>query len=324
MIEFSSQFILAADEVWRLQGGSDSNKWRATGGSDPEAVAFQLMAGLGHYGAGAGSKQGIYVCTGEGEFLASVNSNDPKVVLEMMERGLKSWQELPKKEVKQPESAPKPVHRFEWSYPKDGLVLKETFRTLSDSNDPDVAPSRDHNRDHVWFSADEIESIVPGNPVAGQKFDLPDLVYLRLARHHLTSAVRGESRGFGPDEVKGTLSAEVLNVGGGVVRLQLTGKSTAMSNGSRGSLSRPVSIEARLFGYATFDMAKKRFEAFELVAKGVSTYPSRRERPATTRGIGWHFAIPANDSAASRIPPTKIRSYDADWVRFPTRQNRIR
>lgn len=324
MIELSGQFVLAADEVWRLQGGSDGNKWRDAGGNDPEAISFQLMAGLGHYGAGAGSKQGIYVCTDDGEFLASINSNDPKAVLDMMERGLKTWRELPSKEVKEAESAPEPVHRFEWSYPKGGLVLKETFRTLSDSDDPKAAPSRNHNRDHVWFSAAEIENVVPESPAAGQSFDLPETVYQRLARHHLTSAVGGESRGFRQDELEGGLTAEVLTVENGKVRLQLTGRSSAVSDGSRGSLSRPAQIQATLFGYATFDTSEKRFDSFELVAKGLATYASRGQRPGTSRGIGWHFALTPGDTAASRIPPTKIRSYEADWVKHPTSQNRIR
>ena len=78
MRELAQHFVLAADEVWRLQGGRDSAAWRERGGSDAECIAFQDMAALGHYGPGPGSKQGIYACTPSGGFLASVNSNDPE------------------------------------------------------------------------------------------------------------------------------------------------------------------------------------------------------------------------------------------------------
>ncbi len=91
----TKDFVLAADEVWRLQGGKDHRAYRTSGGDDPECLSFQRMAAKGHYGPGAGTKQGIYVCTPTGEFLASINSTDPAAVTEMLRGGLRAWFEIP-------------------------------------------------------------------------------------------------------------------------------------------------------------------------------------------------------------------------------------
>ena len=81
--------------MWRLQGGRDHNRYRDSGGEDSECLSFQRMAAKGHYGPGAGTKQGIYVCTPAGEFLASINSTSPSAVGRMLQRGLQAWVDLP-------------------------------------------------------------------------------------------------------------------------------------------------------------------------------------------------------------------------------------
>ena len=82
MRELTREFVLAADEVWRLQGGKDHRIYRTNGGDDPECLSFQMLAARGHYGPGGGTKQGIYACTPTGKFLASINSTDPAAVAE--------------------------------------------------------------------------------------------------------------------------------------------------------------------------------------------------------------------------------------------------
>ncbi len=68
----------AADEVWRLQRGTDR-----------ECRFFQSMADKGHYGGGQGTRQGIYACSFSGDFLSSINSLNPDAVIMTLETALR-------------------------------------------------------------------------------------------------------------------------------------------------------------------------------------------------------------------------------------------
>ena len=300
--------MLAADEVWRLQGGRDHRGYRASGGDDNECLAFQEMAAKGHYGPGAGTKQGIYVCTPAGEFLASVNSTSPPAVIKMLRRGLRAWSDLPEEKRADKGTITKPSHRWESSYPEDGLVLRVTIRSLC-ANDG----STPFNRDYAWFSADEARRLLPASPKRGERYKVPRELHLRLARHHLLDSARGESGGFAPREVKGGLQVEVLAVDNKKVRIRITGTSYANADPPADSDWRPQRIETRLLGFATFDRASRRFDAFELLATGTVT--PRAKKP--TRSMGWLFTLAPRDKPAARLAPTHAYAYDAEWLEKP-------
>ena len=57
---------------------------------------FQQMANKGHYRKEGGTRQGIYICSAGGTLLSSVNSLNPEVVLEAIQKGLDNWNNLPK------------------------------------------------------------------------------------------------------------------------------------------------------------------------------------------------------------------------------------
>ncbi len=312
--ELLGRFVLATDEVWRLQGGWNPRTYREAGGDDPECCSFQEMAGAGHYGAGAGTKQGIYVCTSGGAFLASVNSTNPARVAAMMTRGLQAFEALP-----EPRRAPAPTnsvpsHRWEWSYPRDGLVLAQTFRYL---------PTRPTNRrgsfnqDHVWFSPDETKQFLPDDPRPGLEVLLPEVLLHRFARHHLLNSARGESGPFSAAEVEGELRATVLTVRDRRVRLMLRGRSTARSDNPKDRW-RPTRIDAQMFGFAEFDRHKRRVLSFDLAARGTVTLtPRGKEEQATTRSIGWLFELADTNKPSARIAPTHLHAYGVPWVTKP-------
>src|SRR5262245_12294285 len=118
-MELAGEFIPAADEVYRLQGGSD-----------PECKLFQKFAELGHYGGRPGTtRQGTYATTASGVFLGSLNSNDPIRVADMLRTALAKWQTLPRESKLLPTDPQKQlpdIKRPERFYPKDGLVLYVT------------------------------------------------------------------------------------------------------------------------------------------------------------------------------------------------------
>lgn len=306
--------MLTTDEVWRLQGGRNPETYREAGGGDPECCSFQEMAGKGHYGPGAGTKQGIYVCTSAGRFLASINSNSPKSVAAMLRKGLDAWSKLPEAERAPAPVESKPVHRWEWSYPEDGLVLEETFRYLRDAN---AEQNGAFNRDYAWFSAKEAKLFVSPSPTPGEQRTLPKVLFQRLARQHLLDSVRGERGAFAASEVSGSLQARVLDVDAGKVRLRITGTSTAVSS-KPWDRWRSQRIEARLIGFATFDRKGQRFDTFELVAKGTVTWHAETpDGKARTLPIGWLFTLAPRDTAAARLSPTHLYAYDASWVTKP-------
>ena len=61
-------------------------------------MMFQQMANKGHYRKEGGTRQGIYVCSPSGKLLSSVNSLNPDVVIEEIQKGLDKRNKLPKTE----------------------------------------------------------------------------------------------------------------------------------------------------------------------------------------------------------------------------------
>ena len=126
MRELAAQFVPAADEVYRLQNLQT--------GTDPECRLFQKFAERGHYGGRPGTtRQGTYAATPSGVLLASINSNDPKRIADMLQRALAKWQTLSRAErllPNDPRQQVADIKRPERFYPKDGLVLYVTSRDM--------------------------------------------------------------------------------------------------------------------------------------------------------------------------------------------------
>lgn len=309
IIKLTKQFVPAADEVYRLQQGDD-----------PECVFFQEMADHGHYGNRiGGTRQGIYVCTANGKFLASINSNNPDSVLAMLERGLKAWEKLPEEQKRlSPLSVFKPRHRWEDSFPKDGLVLSVITRDLPADCDPSKPCAPKWNQDRVWFSKTEARQWLPRDPKQGDKHELPQELVFRLARLHLVDTVKGQSSPFSRREVAGSqIAAEVVKREGTRVKIKITGTTKGDSLG-RGLREPAHGVETRILGHAVFDLQKEAFVEFEMVALGTrqgQTQLNGRRRDAESGPIGFVFDLAAAD--APPIAPAFIRNYDVPWVRLP-------
>ncbi len=309
MIQLTKRFVPAADEVWRLQQGSD-----------PECVFFQRMAEHGHYGGRPGqTRQGIYVCSPNGAFLASINSNDPDRVLAMLERGLKAWEGLPAEDKRlSPQSEIKPRHRWEDSFPKGGLVLSMITRDLPADCDPSKPCAARWNQDRVWFSKGEARQWLPQEPKPGDKHPVPQELVSRLARLHLVDTVNGQTAPFTPGQVTGSqIATEVLERQGGRVKIKITGttKGDAQARGWRTSAH---GVETRILGHATYDLDREAFVEFQMVALGTRwgyTENNGRRRDPESGPVGFVFELTPAD--APPIAPAFIRNYDAPWVRRP-------
>jgi hypothetical protein len=310
----TEKFVPATDEVWRLQQGSD-----------PECLFFQEMADHGHYGGRPGqSRQGIYVCSPSGKFLASINSNNPDRVLEMMQRGLSAWNNLPEPERRLgPDSKIKPQHRWEDSIPIGGLVLNMITRDLPLQCDPKLPCEVKWNQDAVWFSKAESRQWLPQNPQPGDQHVLPEELIVRLARLHLVDTVNGQTSPLSRRAVNGsTISTEVVEREGARVKIKIVGTTRGNSTEER-LLQResPHGVVTRLIGHAVYDLEREAFVEFEMVALGRRwghTQFNARRRGAQSGPLGYVFTMAPRNAAP--IAPAFISDYDVDWVKRPERR----
>lgn len=318
---FSERFFPVADEVWRLQRGSDA-----------ECKTFQAMADGGHYRGAGTTRQGIYVCTPAGKLLASVNANDPTRVLATLRQGWEAWEALPEDDrwIRSVESL-RPAHRWEQSFPEGGLVLESACRDLA----PERTPNERWNRDHVWFARDEVPLWLPPDTAGGAvdvgfEWELPELVTLRLAQFHLVDNVRGQSVPFARAEVeRANLTARVESADEETLALSFRGATRAHAPGPwqlADTTFRPKNgreyvhgVETELVGRAVFDRSAGRFTSFELVAAGDRwgfTENNGRRNQAEKSPVGFAFRL-APETPAARVSPAFVQVYGADWVRRP-------
>lgn len=319
IIKLAEKFVPATDEVWRLQRGDG-----------PECRYFQNFADHAHYRRAGGTRQGIYVCTAAGELLGSLNSNDPAAVAKMLRASLEKWSATPEPERRLPKNVEfKPAHRWEDSFPKDGLVLLSANRDLPADGDPSHAAADRWNRDHAWFSREEARAWLPTDPRIGAKHDLPKMLLHRLARFHLVDNVRGQTLPFAPAEVRNAqIQTEVTQRIGDRVHLRITGR-IRTSAGKEWLLKdtgwtprshAPHGVETKLLGRAVYDLSSSAFTSFELIALGRRqgyTEMNARGRGPGGGPIGFVFTL-APRTPAHRVAPAFVDVYGAAWIRRPT------
>jgi hypothetical protein len=301
VLKLAAKFVPAADEVYRMQNLET--------GTDPECRLFQKFAELGHYRKPGATRQGTYCVTPSGVLLGSINSNDPKRILDTLDKALSKWETLKREErllPTDPEKQRADIKRFERFYPKDGLVLYVTTRDIPPETKeakPAKADWRElaWNQDYAWFSKKEAKQFVPSEPTIGAKQDLAIPLMHRISCAHLVDNVRGQTVPFEENQVKqARLTAEVTAVDGKVVTLRLEGETLTAMEGQR-----KHGLDMRLLGNATYDLTKERFLTFELVALGSrwgGTRLNGRWRDTDAAPIGILFTL-AEDSPCQRVAP---------------------
>lgn len=293
--------MATTDEVYRLQN--------LTTGVDPECRFFQKFAEVGHYREPGASRQGTYCVTPSGMLLGSINSNDPKQIVSLMEKSLAKWAAL-KREERLRSDDPKEqlahIKRPEQHYPKDGLVLLVTSRDLPrNGRDDQPAPSDWRalawNHDFAWFTQAEARQFVPPEPKVGAKHGLPLAIVHRLACAHLIDNVRGQTSPFEIDQVKkARMTSEVIAVDDKLITVRLEGETRSEIGGPR-----KHGLDMRILGKATFDLKTASFQTFEIVALGSrwgATQYNGRRSDTNAAPIGIVMTL-AEDTPCQRIAP---------------------
>ena len=286
---------------------------------------FQRFAERGHYGGRtepSNTRQGLYAVAPSGEFLASVNTRDPRKVAAMMQEALDAWEKMPDAQRWLPEGQERAltrVRRWRDTYPADGLVLAVNLR---DTGGEPRNHWHDHawGRDFAWFTAPEARAFLPRRPAAGDRHRVPVTLVDRLARFHLLDTVRGQTVPFDDEDVKlAHLLAEVVRIDGDRVHLELAGETWAETRGhwpvagfeDREDVREQVrGFRTQLAGTAVFDLETNRFVAFELVGSakrwGGTQFNGRRgDLEAAPVGVVLRLAEPAD----GRTPPAFIGKY---------------
>ena len=303
--------------------------WRLQRVQDEDAFVFQEMANKGHYRRVGGTRQGIYVCSPSGILLSSINSLNPDDVLEMIKSGLDKWNALPFSERQiSSEFKPEVRHRWENSYPGQGMVLNLSKIDLF--TDPPVQSGRSDrwNIDHVWFNKDEARLWFPKDPQEGDYYELPDLLTDRLFCFHMVDNTRGQTLPFAPQEIKeSNIQIEVQISRQTSVQIKITGHSKAVSKGLwllgendwTPNYELNNGMETNLLGQATYNLGLEKFTEFEMVAigkrNGKTKYNGRQNSPDTGY-VGFLFTL-AENKPSDRIAPAFVDVYNADWIIQP-------
>tara|TARA_X000001036_G_C20584548_1_gene768172 strand:+ start:267 stop:1130 length:864 start_codon:yes stop_codon:yes gene_type:complete len=287
------------------------------------------MANEGHYQRVGGTRQGIYVCSPNGILLNSINSLNPDDVLKMIEDGLEMWNSLPISDRNIPSnSIPKARHRWENSYPENGMVLNLSKIDLF--TDPPLQSERSErwNRDYVWFDNQETRLWLPENPNIGDIYNLPEILLNRLFCFHLVDNTRGQTLPFAPQEIKESkIEIEIRDIRNGLIEIKITGNSMAVSKGPwllgendwTPSYELDHGMSTNLLGYASYNVELNKFTKFEMVSIGKrkgKTQNNGRKNSPDSGYIGFYFTL-AKDMRSERIAPAFVDVYNADWIVQP-------
>lgn len=314
VIELASrQFIPVAENCSYLQ-------WQ----QDAKGEFFRLVAEQGHYAGRtqpSATRQGIYACTAEGRFLASINTRESEPLLGMMREALRRWREEPA-DSEPPETLGSyvPDPRLPAEAPPEVLVLKVYTRDLPRPGDPRPPHWRRDamNMDHAWLTREEAAALLPADPSIGSRFPVPPAVVRRLARFHLLDNVRGETPMWKEEEVRqAEMTLEVTEVRPERIELRLHG---AVRNVASGTWAvRPFAerlndtergFDCRLQGFLSYDRVRGRFVRFDLLAVG-------NRWGGSEHNVRWDDMAPApmavafelaSDRAWDRIRPQGARA----------------
>jgi hypothetical protein len=233
----------------------------------------------------------------------------------------------------------KPSERVIPSPPEGGLVLRVHARFLSRGEDgalryaveTDFPLIRDKpnvmlrwrlflepNTEYMWLTRDEWQSLVPKDPVKGQKLTARSTIAERMARFHLTPKRATTSEG-GIVPVRSVKTANLALVVKEVtkdrIKMELEGFVHWGSEYDESKATTPngplaQGFETPLHGRLEYDRTKRQFVRFDVVAvgdvwgrwgdaNGNSLYV---ERPGRSP-FGFAFELATNNSPADRIPP---------------------
>lgn len=179
---------------------------------------------------------------------------------------------------------------------------------------------------HMWLTQAEWKSLIPANPVKGDKIPMPTSIIERFVRWHLNPLRfygRYTSDALDQKDVRASeLTLTVYSVEPNSVRLRLAGFARLgntppadIVKGKTASLDQ-WGYEPRVLGILEYDPQKDVFTRFDIVALGNHFGRLGDGRRAPSRlglqPLGIAFGLVKGDKPADRVPPgrpSNSRSY---------------
>ncbi len=303
--DLTKRFVSIADELHNLRKGNSSDaKFFQT-------VFSQKKKHPGH--------QGVFLATPSGRLLASSTCYEAKKVVALLRDGLSAWEKLAIDDRFEPKSELVDMTKFnrpEDHYPEDGLVLRVTSRDLPESSLDGERITRWH-RYYIWFSQDEVQSMLPQRLERGSQHAVPTRVADRIAALALLDKglVDGFTKPFRDSEVEdAALSFSVREVTDKEIGFQITGTTATKTRDAQAFVSNMPryddipkyrGLKTEILGDAVFDLGSKRFTKFDMIASATrfgGAYVGRTPDDWSEKPIGFSFAL-GKPIPAERIAP---------------------
>ena len=279
-----------------------------------EGLMFRKIAEQGHYAGRTKptpTRQGLYIATIDGRLLASANPTSPIEAMRLMQKGLNAWNRGLKNSAGIFSTASaEPVKAQAVDFPKGGLILRQAVRDLPRPDQP-YHRTDEHNFDHVWLTAEEVEAFSPSEAEPGSSYVIPEKIVRRLVRWHLVDQVKGESDSWRPENIlEATMRATVTQVknsesnsesGSRLIRIKLGGSAKCAAPATRKvnpfskfRVNTDRGIEAVITGWLTYDFDAKAFTEFDMLAVGDrwgATIYNFRHQDLGRSPIGFAFKL---------------------------------
>jgi len=278
----------------------------------------------------------VCVVSAGGKRLTSVGGPGEGMI-RFLNAGLKAWSELPEADRKagpSEASGPADPKRAALELPPGALVLRVFNRQLGRDEKgelryalpedfiPKTSPKQaeryaEAHNDFMWIPEAEWKALVPAEPRKGEAHPVPASFALRLFRFHLDPC-RGFSEGAAFTRSKadaGRLSLTVQEADPAKVSLRLEGSASLRENGRE----EPSVYEPALLGFLEFDLARKAFIRFDLVALGTASGLPRDANGVVTprKGpypLGIAFELVPDPAPAERLHPRGARDNPAAYL----------
>lgn len=251
--------------------------------------------------------------------------HEPESVAKMLTGCLEQWKAIPRDARLLSEFPGQPGGsgwRAKAQAPEGGLVLEVFVRDLP--RKPALEPKYANmwNHDYAWFTGEEVRSMIPESPKAGDRRRVPERLVRRLARLHLLDYVRGinDARPFDDQDVqKAEMFLTVERVDGDILRLGIEGATRAVEAALRPA--RPSNVddrergyESKMLGHASFDRRKGKFTEFELLAVGPrwggrGYSHSMRQEDLGPQPMGFVFRLASPAETAEGAMPLHLSNY---------------
>lgn len=252
---------------------------------------------------------------------------------------LKAWSELPETErapgaVTVPKAAAVDPRRAALMMPPGTMVVRVFNRHLARNADgalryvtaADYLPKSSREdverfamaqNDFLWIPEREWRALVPAEPRAGERHEVPIGFALRLLRYHLDPC-RGFTEGAAFTRSRaeaGRLTLTVQEATPEKLVLRLEGSAALKESGRE----EPSTYEPALLGYLDYDRSRKLFTRFDLVALGTASGLPRDANGVITprKGpypLGIAFELVADPTPAERLHPRGARDNPAAYL----------